>query len=180
MKRSNENFVLTNATELNVLIRAGPLYLNCVASACSFRWNLTYIVAYAKMLWEKNNIRSLKSTDEAVLKNRAADPIQTPAPAACYTRPRLPTRVCYCCCCARLLCCCYACTPLLLHMLCACCMLGMNLQHKVFTARYVWNSSNICNICNTRSTFKISEWNTLQCTSETAETIEAYICNIHV
>jgi len=34
----------------------------------SFRWNLTY----ADLLREKNIIRSLKSTDEVVLKNRAA------------------------------------------------------------------------------------------------------------
>ena len=32
----------------------------------SFYWNLAYADAYAEMLWEKNNVGSLKSTAEVV------------------------------------------------------------------------------------------------------------------
>jgi hypothetical protein len=41
---------------------------------CNTRWNLTYVDAYADLLWEENIVRSLESSAEVVQANRAMSP----------------------------------------------------------------------------------------------------------
>ena len=75
---SKIKFVLLQQTTiwivLNIVKKKLPSNLLCktkilILLPCSFRWNLAYTAAYANLLWEKNTIRSLKSTVEVVLQN---------------------------------------------------------------------------------------------------------------